>query len=158
MPHAIAINIFLHSLIISGIMSLGIVLLGPRFSIAHTNWFGFFAMYLLTLIFFSTAYVLISFTIPFKRFMEDFWPLIGSPMMSSGSIFFTWKKLYAFSPALGSVTLLNPITFVVEGLRAALLGGTDYLQLWLCMVVIMAWIAGMFWVLSLSLGKTLDPV
>jgi ABC-2 type transport system permease protein len=140
------------------LMTLGIILLGPRFSIANTNWAGFIGMYLLALIFFSTAYLLTSFTIPFKKFMDNFWPLIGSPLMCSGSTFFTWKKLYAFAPSLATFLLLNPITYITEGLRSALLGGPDYIPLWICASVITSLILGMFVALSLSLNKRLDPV
>jgi ABC-2 type transport system permease protein len=139
-------------------MSFGIILLGNRFSIANANWPCFMLMYLLTLMFFSTAYLLISFSTPFRSFMDNFWPLVGSPLMCSGSIFFTWKKLYAFSPTLGTFLLLNPITFITEGLRAALLGGPDYIALWICMSIITLWIVIMFSALSVSLNKRLDPV
>jgi len=79
------------------------------------------------------------------------------PLFIFSPAFFTFKKINFIIPTLAQLMFLNPLTYVVEGLRTALLGGTDYLPLTTCLMGIIIGIICMAVRLYYGFYKQLDP-
>jgi len=146
------------SLVTLPILILAILILGDKFVIVHLNIPGFILMYLLSLIFFATLFLLFSFAYEFHWFWSNIWTRRLEPLFAFGAIFVLWKKVYAFSRFWGIVFLLNPVTYVAEGLRSALIGGDTFIPLSICIVGVSITTALILFLLFPIIKKRLDYV
>lgn len=69
------------------------------------------------------------------------WSRFIFPMWFMGGFQFSWTALYDAIPALAIINLINPMIYVTEGTRAAMLGQTGYINFWLCILAIIAFSA-----------------
>ncbi len=85
--------------------------------------FGFFALWLASLLqkMSSLSHVAIR---------------IINPMFMFGGYLYSWQSVYAMSPLGGYLSLLNPLIYVMEGMRAAILGQEGYLSFWVSFIVL----------------------
>lgn len=110
---------------------------GGRFSLAHFSLFklslgivvcvvfvGFFSLFMTSLV--ESIYRL-----------SSVWTRILYPLWYLGGAQFSWQVTVAFWPTLGFCCLLNPITYLMEGVHAATLDPSRYLNFWFCMVMIL---------------------
>ena len=129
-----------------------------RFSFEHTNWWAFCMVYLLSILFLSIVFLSFSFSYSYDWFMQNIWPRRIVPLLHLGSLFYPWYAVYAFSPLIGYCFLANPITYVAEGLRAALLGAHNFLPAWLCIPLLILFIILAIFHLAYGIKKQLNPV
>ena len=87
--------------------------------------FGFFALWLTS--------VLKSITN-----LNSLWMRYIAPMWMFGGYVYSWQSAYDLNHIVGYISLINPMIYVMEGMRAAALGQKGYLPFWLCF--------GMLWV------------
>lgn len=96
----------------------------------NTNWPALFLIiYCSSLV--CSAYNL--FVVNYAKSMpkvRNFWVRVNFPLMQVGGFFFSYKTLYSFNKMLGYICLLNPFTYITEGLRKALLGSSDFFSLY----------------------------
>ena len=64
--------------------------------------------------------------------LENLWLRVIFPMWFLGGFQFSWKNLYSISPTLAYINLLNPLTYALEGSRAAALDPALSLPYWNC--------------------------
>ena len=136
----------------------GIMLLGNRFITVSPNWIIFLPFFILSSLFFALFFMAISFRYPYIWWKDNIWTRRLMPLFCLGCVFFVWQKLYAFSPFLGIVFLLNPITYVAEGFRACLIGGNEFLPISLCTCILVIYMLLFCFVLKNSIFKRIDPV
>ncbi|MBM3184388.1 MAG: hypothetical protein FJZ64_03690 [Chlamydiae bacterium] len=55
-----------------------------------------------------------------------------NPIFMFGAYFYTWVSLEKLSPTFAWITLINPIVYVLEGMRSAALGQEGHLPFWVC--------------------------
>jgi len=146
------------SIVTLPLVTIGIVLLGKNFGPINGSFITFLAMYFLSLLFWALFFLGSSFTCDFHWFKNNMWARRIMPLFVFGSAFFTLKTITAIMPTFSKIMLCNPLTYITEGLRVALLGGTDYLPLTTCIIGI--FVAILFMVVRLHYGiyKRLDPV
>jgi ABC-2 type transport system permease protein len=63
---------------------------------------------------------------------ERAWVRIVWPMIFFGGYQFPWRAMLDRLPYLAYLNLLNPITYCLEGFRAAVLGQEGYINFWIC--------------------------
>lgn len=87
---------------------------------------------LATLLFGSFAFMLASFT---KNIFQvgTVWMRVIFPIWFFGGFQFTWAVLYSVLPWAAMLNLLNPFTYITEGLRSTFSQPTE-IPFWLCMV------------------------
>ena len=91
-------------------------------------------------------------------FRFNIWARVLTPLNFFGCIWYTWHSLNTISKPLGKLVLLNPYTYMTEGLRTALLQNDASLPLSICIPALLCFIAVGF-ALSLTLiYKHLDAV
>jgi hypothetical protein len=64
------------------------------------------------------------------------WNRFIFPMWLMGGFQFSWISLYHVLPVVAWINLINPMIYITECTRAALLGQADYLNFWLCLLAI----------------------
>lgn len=84
------------------------------------------------------------------------WSRFIFPMWFMGGFNFSWNALHKTLPIFSYINLLNPMIYITESTRIALLGQADYLNFWVCISVITTF-ATIFGTLGIyTLKKRLD--
>lgn len=136
---------------------LGLVILTHIIPLDNLSIIGLSCMYVVSLIFCALLFLTCSFSFSFDWFLDHLWPRLLSPLFCFSSIFLPWQQVNAFSPRIGTLFLLNPFTYIVEGLRAGLLGSSTFLTVPLCATVTLVWSGVMALLLSRGIKRQLDP-
>lgn len=134
------------------------VLIGPGFNVAAISWTAFFAIVCASLLFFSTFFLAICMVLPAYWFFDNLWPRILTPMILLGTANYPLERVRVISPLLGKLFLLNPVTYVIEGLRGALAPGSTPISLALCVTMLISFMILNLIILSVGVRSTLDPV
>ncbi len=90
--------------------------------------------------------------------MGTIWSRCVFPMWFMGGFAFSWKALYSVWPAVAWIDLINPMIYVTESTRVAILGQENFLNFWLCLVAIAFFSALCFVVGMRKLKRRLDYV
>ncbi|WKU06857.1 ABC transporter permease [Micromonospora sp. HUAS LYJ1] len=83
-------------------------------------------------------------TLPVQRINVTF-SVILTPIIWTGCIHYPWPRLSSV-PWYQVVTALNPMTYVSEGVRGALLPGVPHLPAWVCLTVLTGVAVVLTWV------------
>ena len=70
--------------------------------------------------------------------IEHVWMRFVFPLWFLGGFQFTWVMLKQLSVWLAYIDLLNPMIYIMEGNRAAMLGQQNYISFWICISFIVA--------------------
>jgi len=124
----------------------GKLLVWNRFSLSQINYFQLLLIYPTLCLFFglfslwltSIIQKVINISSLFLRFINS--------LFMFGAYFYSWESIYSLSPTLGYISLLNPMVYVMEGVRAAARGQEGYLPFWISFFVL--------WGFNLSMGAT----
>jgi len=155
---------YIANLMVEGTMTIlpigavGTILLGDKFSFAHTNWLQFACIFVLALFFFATFFFACAFFFSFSWFMDNMWPRVLAPMLILSSSLVVWQHVYAFSPVSAIIFLLNPMTYATEGLRTTLLDSQHYLPFWACATGLIVFSVLNIYLLDRGMKRRLDPV
>ncbi len=114
----------------------GKLLLWNSFSFTTISWFKFAIILLLANIFYGVFTLTVTAHVGAMSKMENVWSRFIFPMWFLGGFQFSWASIYKLSPPLAYVLLCNPIMFIMEGTRAAVLGTSDCLPWeWCCLAL-----------------------
>jgi ABC-type polysaccharide/polyol phosphate export permease len=69
--------------------------------------------------------------------MGNIWSRFIFPMWFLGGFQFSWFAFYQALPTLAFINLINPLVYITESIRAALIGQPDYLNFWICISAIL---------------------
>jgi hypothetical protein len=135
-----------------------LLVLRHEFALLEPHWPSFIALYVLGIIFFALFFFILGIRYSYHWFMANVWPRRIVPLIVLGAMFYPWYAVYHFSPIIGYIFLLNPFTYLAEGLRSSLLGGSLFLSvktcaLSLCVCIILGIIG-----IAHSIYKQLNPV
>jgi hypothetical protein len=165
---ALPFNYFLAQIVFSYattslLISLPVLLLSMAFFqdifiFASIQWFYFFALIFASALLFASLFVLFVFVMPLEMFRDSIWVRILWPLEAFGCLFFSWKAVYDYAPRAGMLFLLNPFTYVVEGLRCSLLPGAGYLRPLPCLGVLLGVTLIILFILFTRVKKSIDGV
>jgi ABC-2 type transport system permease protein len=140
------------------LVTLGIISLGKNFGPINGSFIAFLFVYFCALLFWSLFFLGSSFMYDFQWFKANMWCRRIMPLFVFGPAFFTFQAIRSVIPVFSKLFWLNPLTYVIEGLRASLLSGPDYVPLSVCLLGIFVGILFMCARLHYSIHKQLDPV
>jgi hypothetical protein len=86
------------------------------------------------------------------------WARFIFPMWFMGGFQFSWLSLYKAMPLIAYINAINPMIYITESIRVALLGQTGYVNFWLCLVVVLCFSLFCFAMGFRNLKKRLDFV
>lgn len=124
------------SIIAIPLLATAILFFKSQFGIIHINFLALPFIYLISLIFLGLVFLYLPFAYSFEWFNDNIWPRRLSPLLMLSSSFLPWKQVHAFAPIIGQALLLNPLTYVADGLRSALIGGPDFIPVWRCIFIL----------------------
>jgi len=148
------------SFMLLGILVLpaGKLMLWNSFSLAQVSFGKYVLIFLLTNIFYA---ILALWTASYVRSllrMDSVWMRLIYPLWFLGCFQFSWKALREVSPVLAYIDLINPITYISEGTRAAILGQQGSLNFWWCVLALIVFIVLGGWNAIRRLKRRLDFV
>lgn len=68
--------------------------------------------------------------------LDNAWMRLILPLWLFGCYNFSWQDLYAISPIMAYFSLLNPLTYALEGSRASLMFTESSLNYWHCFIAL----------------------
>lgn len=131
------------------VLPFGKLLLWNSFSFATVSWIKFAIILVLSNIFFGMFTLAVTAHVGALAKMENVWCRFIFPLWFMGGFQFSWESVYKLSQPLAYLLLCNPILYVMEGTRAALLGQEDCLP-WevccaaICGFIVVGWIYGKY--------------
>ncbi len=115
---------------------LGKLILFNKFDLANMSAWRFLLMFFVSNLFYGFFALWIASLVKHIKDIGWLWCRIINPLYMFGCYFFVWKATYALSPIVGYVHLLNPLVYIMEGSRAAILGQEGYLPFYICALVL----------------------
>lgn len=118
------------------ILPIGKLLLWNQLDLMQINYFKLFLAIIFQCLFYSCFVIWAASVIDNMTKLGIVWARFIFPMWFMGGFQFSWKALYSVLPIVAWIDLLNPMIYITEATRASILGQTDYINFWLCLVAI----------------------
>ncbi len=114
------------------------LILGDIFLTAHANWPQLITMILVASLTSAAT------TLCAVCYLEDvraanFVIRIFVPMNNLAGLFTPWHIMNKLSPTLGTLLRINPMLYILEGIRSTLLGGTEFIPFATCVPMLLGW-------------------
>lgn len=110
----------------------GKLILFNTFDITTISWPTFIVITVVANIFFAIATLAITAHVGTMPRIENVWSRFIFPLWFLGGFQFSWSAIFTLSKPLAFLLLCNPVIYVMEGTRGALLGQQDCLPFWIC--------------------------
>jgi len=114
------------------VLPLGKLLLWNNFDLANFSFFKFLLIFSLGSAFYGSYTIFIATRVPGMTQIGNVWMRFVYPLWFLGGYQFSWQALHGIAPILAYINLANPILYIMEGIRGAVLGQPGYLPFGLC--------------------------
>ena len=94
--------------------------------------------------------------VPNMAKMGQVWMRFIFPMWFLGGFQFSWMANYNTIPSFALANLMNPMIYITEAVRVALLGQEGFINFWLCLLAILSFAGISFYFGITSIRKRLD--
>lgn len=105
------------------------LLLGSYFYSASLSWFSLLLVLFLGSLFCASFNIFMVCFIESTQKIGNFWMRFNNPMITLGGLFIPWSVMVKYSTFLGAISLLNPLLYITEGIRRAIIGGDQFFSL-----------------------------
>lgn len=109
---------------------IGKLILLDKFDLSLISWPRLFLIYITIHLFFGFFSLWLVAVIKQLAAISRIWLRVINPIFMFGGYFYTWNSVYQVSPVIGYISLINPMVYVMEGMRAAALGQQGFLPFW----------------------------
>ncbi len=140
------------------VLPVGKLMLWNSFSLTSVFYGKYLLMFVVSNVFYAVFALWITSFVPTLNLMDRVWVRMIFPLWFLGCFQFSWAALQSVSPVIAYLDLLNPITYVAEGMRAAILGQEGSLNFWACLTVLVVFAVFCGWHAMVRLKKRLDFV
>lgn len=147
------INAFILCIIV---LPLAKLMLWNMLDLSHANIIKLILMYPLMTMFTGSFTLWVASFVPNVQKIGSAWMRMVYPLWFLGGYQFSWKVVYAVVPLLSYLLLLNPMIYLMEGYRNALLGADNYLPFGLCVVMTILFTIFFMWHAIRRLKRRLD--
>ena len=134
------------------------IILWNQFDMTKISIIPFILMMIIISIFYGVFTLLIASMVKTVQTIRKVWMRFLFPLWILGGFQFSWFILHKLVPNLAYLNLLNPITYVMEGLRAALLGQEGYIHYVYCILALIIFSILFGYIAIARLKKRLDYV
>lgn len=117
------------------------LLMGSCFNTSNISWIGTFFILFLGTLCCSTYLILALCIVPSSQRISSLWMRVNIPLLWLGGL---WAPLHVIQqkiPWLGYIAQLNPITYITEGLRSAILGTQAFVSMGVCALALLGFSA-----------------
>ncbi|MGC2310567.1 MAG: ABC transporter permease [Candidatus Babeliaceae bacterium] len=114
------------------VLPVGQLLIWNQFNILNVVFGKFILIFILTHLFYGAFTLWIASRVRNMTKIGNVWMRFVYPIWFLGGFQFSWAVLAQKWPFLAWVNFLNPMTYIMEGIRSTVLGQAGYLNFWLC--------------------------
>ncbi|MDQ5940886.1 MAG: type transport system permease protein [Candidatus Dependentiae bacterium] len=136
---------------------LGFIIIG-RWEYFSISWVGLVAMLVLTVQYVTLLFLALAHRTPLPVLLGNIWPRLLSPMAALGCAMYPFRVAAEKAWWLSRLMLLNPMVYCCEGMRAAFFGNAGYLNISLCIVVLVCVNTALWLFLRQSIVQAINPV
>jgi len=140
------------------VLPIGKMVLWDKVDLSHFNVGKFIVIFFLANLFFGSFTLWITSRLKNILKMQNVWMRFVFPLWFLGCYQFSWFVLYNKWAWFAYLNLLNPITYIMEGMRGAILGQEQFLPWIYCCIALIGFIGLCSWHAIKSLKKRLDFV
>lgn len=137
---------------------LGKLLVFTEWSLLGISWWRLFLMFVTTNLFFGYFALWLTGILKNMTDLNQLWLRYIAPMWMFGGYVYSWQSAYNLNAVVGYLSLINPMIYVMEGMRAACLRQEGYLPFWMSMLMLWGFIILCAWHGSRRLRKKLDCI
>lgn len=119
---------------------LGKLLLWNRFDLSSISFIRLIPIYLTANLFYGFFALWLTSILKGMEGLNTLWMRVINPLWMFGAYFYSWYASFALSPVIGYISLINPMVYIMEGMRAATLGQEGYLPYGTCLVILWGFI------------------
>jgi len=134
------------------------LLLPQAFSMATFSFTKFLLMFSAVALFLAFFGLWISSWVRNKDAFIHVWLRMYTPMLWFGGFLFSWQQVHTKLPIASYLMLLNPMTYIMDGLRASMLGQTGFINFWVSFGMLTAQAALFAFIAIRRLQQRLDTV
>lgn len=154
-----AVYYYIIYVIISALMfPIGKLCLWNQLDLTQVSYFKLVLAILFQSMFFATFVLFTASLVKNMAQIGVVWARFIFPMWFMGGFQFSWIALHKMLPSVAYFILLNPMMYITEAVRVALLGQEDFINFWLCLVAITGFSALFLYLALRNLKKKLDYV
>ncbi len=124
-----AFNAFFLTIIV---LPMGKLLLWDKLVLSNIAWGKLLLIFVLQSLFYGAISIFIASFVPSMNHVRNIWARFIFPFWMLGGYQYSWTTMKSIAPQIATLSLLNPIIYIMEGTRAALLGQEGFLNFWLC--------------------------
>ncbi len=140
------------------VLPFGLLISWGKVDITTISFVKYGLLFIATSMFYGSFTLLVASRIKSMLSIGSGWMRFVYPIWFLGCFQFSWQALYSWSPFFAYVNLLNPMVYVMEGTRAAILGQQNFLNYWLCLIMTLFFSVFYAWWSIKKLKKRLDFV
>ncbi len=148
----------LSSIISLVLFPLGKLVLFYQFDLSVISWWKLPLIFILSNLFFGFFALWLSAVLKKMSDLSNLFVRVVNPMYMFGGYMYSWAAVYEISHTAGYLHLINPLVYVMEGMRAATLGSAGYLPFGVSFFALAAFTVFFGWDASRRLHRTLDCV
>ena len=148
----------LSSIISLMLFPLGKLVLFSQFDLGQISVWKFVIIFILSNLFFGFFALWLSSLFKKMSSLSHLFVRVVNPMYMFGGYLYSWAAVYELSHVAGYLHLLNPLIYVMEGMRSAALGPSGYLPFGLSVGALMISIGFFAWDAIRRLSKRLDCI
>lgn len=150
---------FIIYLILSiAMVPVGKLCLWHQFDLSKVDYIKFAIALIVQSIFYASFSLFAASIIENMTKLGSIWARFIFPMWFMGGFCFSWVALHSVFPTVAWINLINPMIYITESTRVAMIGPEGYLNFWLCIVAIVVFsIICFVWGLH-NIKKRLDYV
>ncbi len=115
------------------LLTFGLFLLRTKIDLSMAHIPSFIAVYAITMLFCSITFLAFGIRYEYDWFFDNIWARRLTPCLIASCSMFPWYRVNAFSAIIGRLFLLNPVTYIAEGLRGSLFNPALSLSTPLCL-------------------------
>jgi ABC-type polysaccharide/polyol phosphate export permease len=134
------------------------ILVGHVFDMSNIDWFSLFAVLAFGCLCCVSYHMLAAIILKRVEQIGTFWFRVNFVLLVFGGTWIPHYVMASIIPALDRITYLNPITYITEGLRQSIIGGSRFLPISTCIITLMVF-SVLFTTLSCyALKKRIDHI
>jgi len=118
------------------VLPFGAAILFHKFCLTDVAWVKFGIILVMANIFYGTFTIAVTSHVGALSRMENIWSRFIFPLWYMGGFQFSWESIYNLSQPLAYILLCNPVLYIMEGTRAAMLGQEGCLPWEICCIAL----------------------
>ena len=137
-------------------LPIGKLCLWNQLELANVDYIKLIGVIFASSLFYASFALWIASIVPNMAKMGQVWTRFIFPMWFLGGFQFSWMASYETIPSFALVNLLNPMIYITEAVRVALMGQKGFINFWLCVIAILFFTSISLYLGITSLRKRLD--